>query len=95
MKRKSTQARAATQIRLALKSMGIKARVTSTSASMMTAVDIWIKGWREMSEDARKPIQELARRYEYGTFNGMDDSFSADNVDDSIPQVKFVMISED
>lgn len=83
-------AAAAQSIRKQLKALGIKASVTSErfaggNAVRVATTDIF------PAESAK--ILQLCRQHEYGTFDGMDDSYNYNNVDDSIPQVKYVNYS--
>ena len=73
-------------IRQELKALGIKASVTSKRFSMGNAVDINVK---DAAPETMEVLEKIARKYEYGTFNGMTDGYECDNKNDSIPQVKY------
>ena len=89
---KSIQAQAAAQIRAKLKEAGFKASVTSFSASMCDGVRIYCDEFC-MNPDSKEQISDICMPYQYGHFNGMNDSYEYSSVIDSLPQVKFVQIS--
>lgn len=86
---KSVQAECAKLIRKELKEAFPKTRfsVRSTSASMMTAVDI---DWHDGPTSAE--VNKIVGKYEYGSFNPMEDMYEMTNTRDDIPQVKFVQV---
>lgn len=86
---KSIQAQAASIIRKHIKSHGIAARVTSSSASMMTAVDVDITD--EMPATVRA-VREYVGQFAYGHFDGMTDSYDYSNGREDIPQVKYAHV---
>lgn len=86
------QAQAATAIRKMLKQHGIKARVRSSSASMMTAVDVTIYDELPATFEA---VTAACNRHQYGHFDGMQDLYEYSNRDDTIPQVKFVNVTNE
>ena len=86
----STPAQTAKQIRTILKANfpGVKFSVTSESFSMGDAVRIsWIDGPKTAS------VENLTKGFMYGHFDGSDDSYKMSNVNDSIPQVKYITTS--
>jgi pyocin large subunit-like protein len=88
-KRLSEQARVAKECRQYLKQRDIKASVTSKSFAGGTSVDI------DLIDLSPKLVQELDKyfsKYEYGSFNGMTDSYEYTNSRNDIPQVKYLMI---
>lgn len=89
---KSTQAQAAAQIRKELKKHGIKAKVKSRSASMMTAIDITVYN---QNPAAMHKIDSFCNQFQYGYFNGMEDIYENSNSRDDIPQVKYVHVSNE
>ena len=89
---KSIQAQAAQMIRKELKKHGIKAKVSSKSASMMTAVDITVYN---QTPATMKKIKEFAGQFEYGSFNGMEDIYEYNNSRDDLPQVKYVQVQNE
>lgn len=91
-KQMSTQAQAAKAIRAELKSAfpEVKFTVKSTSFAGGDAVHIdWFDGpvWRQ--------VEKITGKYEYGTFDGMTDSYNYDNRREDIPQVKYVQHRRD
>lgn len=106
-KQLSIPAQAAKQIRQILKKEfpSIKARVTSSSFAGGTAVDIHIGGRCATLDDGftvdkncpnyklRKDVEFFVNKFQRGHFDGMTDSYEYSNVDESIPQVKYVMVS--
>ena len=89
---KSKQAQAATAIRTELKARSIIARVTSTQASMMTAVDVHIKN---PDPDTLKTVKLLCAPYCYGSYDGMTDCYEHSNTKEDLPQVKFMTVEGD
>lgn len=89
----STQAQAAAMIRKHLKAHGIAARVTSESASMMTAVNVRLTG--DPLPATRKAVEEYCKQFQYGHFDGMIDMYEYSNSRDDIPQVKYVSVDTD
>lgn len=84
---RSIQAQTASAIRRELKETfsGTKFQVRSTSASMMTAVDIyWTNG------PSHREVNLVVEKYQYGSFNSMQDMYEYTNRNDDIPQVKYV-----
>ena len=83
MKKLSEQAQAAKLIRKELKQAfpGIKFTVTSKGYSGGDSVSI---GWDNgPTYDA---VCKVVRKYEYGSFDGMTDSYNYDNVRKDVPQ---------
>ena len=87
---KSTQAQAAAMIRKELKKNGISATVKSSSASMMTAVDIHLV---DPMPALTKAVKQFVARFQYGSFDGMQDLYEINSWDDSIPQVKYATVN--
>lgn len=84
---KSSQAQAASAIRKELKANfpGTKFSVTSESFSMGDAVRIsWIDG------QTTDMVDSIVKKYQYGSFNGMEDMYENTNNRDDIPQSKYV-----
>lgn len=86
----SIQAQAASQIRKKFKEAGIKASVSSFSASMCNGVRIYCDD-PEMARSDK--VKEIAMPYQYGYFNAMEDIYEYNNLSSDLPQVKFVQIS--
>ena len=77
-------------IRKTLKQNGIKAKVTSESASMMTAVRVRIE--QDVLPAARAEIKAYCDQFQYGHFDGMVDLYEYTNRRDDLPQVKYVSV---
>ncbi len=86
----STQAQAAKMIRAEMKRNGIKARVTSSSASMMTEVTVRVT---DVMPATRRAIEAFVGQFQYGHFDGMVDMYEHSNTRDDIPQVKFASVN--
>lgn len=88
----TTHAETAKAIRQELKAIfpTVKFSITSESFSMGNAVRIrWEDGCTV------EQVESIAKKYQYGTFNGMEDLYEIDNNNDDIPQVKYVSTSRD
>lgn len=86
----SNQAAAAKAIRQELKAAfpTVKFSVTSESFSMGDAVRVaWIDG------PTTKQVSAITGKYQYGTFNGMEDIYENTNDRSDIPQSKYVTTS--
>lgn len=85
-KRQPTQAAlAARMVRKELKEKfkGVKFSVTSENYSMGSSLDVsWFDG------PTQKEVERIVRKYEMGSFNGMEDIYEYDNKADH-PQVKY------
>lgn len=86
----SEQAKAAKQIRAHLKAHGISATVTSTSASMMTAVRIELTDALPGLQDE---VETYCKQFMYGHFCGSDDSYHYSNTREDLPQATFVTVT--
>lgn len=84
---KTTVAKAAKAIKAELKKAypGVKFSVTSENFSMGNAVRIYYTDGPISSN-----IQKLVSKYQYGSFNGMEDIYEYDNVNKDISQAKYV-----
>lgn len=88
----SEQAQAAKLIRAHLKAQGIKARVTSDSASMTSSVNV------DLSDELHPTVEKVeayCKQYQQGHFDGMDDSYHYSNTRDDLPQARFVFVRND
>jgi hypothetical protein len=90
--KKSPHAAAAQAIRTALKSTGLRCRVTSHCFFMGDAVDVTIFDARP---ELMALVQKLCRRYQEGHFDGMTDCYEYSNTNSDLPQVKFVHVIND
>lgn len=88
----SPQAKTAKAIRKELKASfpQLKVSVTSEAFSMGDAVRVSIL--TEETIETVEKIRELVSKYQYGSFNGMTDSYDYTNCRDDIPQVKWVSV---
>ena len=86
----SPHAAAAAAIREELKKLGVKAKVKSESFAGGDAVDVYLEDVHPERADA---IKTAVKKYQYGEFDGMTDCYNYTNRDDSIPQVKYVNVS--
>lgn len=86
----TTHAATAKAIRQELKSIfpTVKFSVISESFSMGNAVRI---GWEDGATVDQ--VDSIVKKYQYGSFNGMQDLYEIDNNNDGIPQVKYVQTS--
>jgi hypothetical protein len=86
---KSTQAQVAQIIRKWLKAnyKGIKFTVRSDSGSMTTSVSVSMNNVDPKTHDE---ISSYINQFQYGSFDGMTDSYNYDNRREDIPQVRWV-----
>jgi hypothetical protein len=86
------QAKAAKAIKQELKKAfpKVKFSVKSESFSMGDAVRV---NWEDGPTSDR--VNAITAKYQYGTFNGMEDIYENSNDRDDIPQTKFVSLSRD
>lgn len=91
-KTKSVQAQASTMIRKYLKAnfAQYKFQVKSSSASMMTALNVYCEN---INPTHLKQIEEYVALFQYGKFDGMTDSYDYTNCNDDLPQVKYASVS--
>lgn len=62
-----------------------KFRVVSSSYSMGTSVDVhWADG------PTQKEVEKISKKYQYGHFDGMSDTYEMDNKNANLPQAKYV-----
>lgn len=86
---KSVQAQTASMIRKELKTLlsSYKFSVKADSASMMTAVRI---SGIDIPNSIQEQVSQIAKKYQYGHFDGMTDSYEYSNRNKNIPQVTYV-----
>ena len=87
---KSVQARAAAEIKNKLKAAGFNPSVSSFAAAGCNGVRVYLA---EADRAQRDKIDEIAKPYQYGHFNGMEDMYEISNVIEQLPQVMFVSVS--
>ena len=87
---KSTVAQCAAAIRSELKATfpGIKFSVTSESFSMGNAVRI-----SYTDGPTKDAVEEIVAKYQYGSFNSMEDLYESNNVIADLPQAKYITIN--
>jgi hypothetical protein len=86
---RSTAAKAAAMIRKEIKKNGIKARVTCQNYSGGSSINVVMNDELPATYDK---IEEYAKQFQFGHFNGMTDSYEYSNTRDDIPQVTFVFV---
>ena len=86
----SPHAATAAAIRAELKTLGVKAKVKSESFAGGNAVDVYLE---DVHPEKFHSIQTICKKYQYGEFDGMTDCYNYTNRNDSIPQVKYVCVS--
>lgn len=86
---KTTAALTAAAIRKKLKEMGIKASVTSDNFAGGNSVRVHME---DMSPETSEKVRVMARAYQYGHFDGMNDIYEYSNRREDIPQVKYVQV---
>ena len=90
MKTPSSQALAAKAIKQYMKANGIIGRVTSDSFAGGNSVDASVT---DLTPDAYKKLCVFAERYQYGSFNSMEDLYEYSNSRNDIPQAKYVTVN--
>lgn len=68
----------------------VKFSVTSDSFSGGNAVDIQYKDGPTVAQ-----VEKITDKYQYGSFNGMEDIYECDNRIEGLPQAKYVHVSRD
>ena len=90
-KTRTPAAQAATSVRRALKEAGIAAvSVKSRNFAGGNAVNIVLA---DPTPRVHRQAGEIARRHQYGSFDGMEDIYRYDNEDQGVPQAKYVHVS--
>ena len=88
-KQLTTHAKAAAMIRAGLKSAGLRVSVRSESFSGGNAVRVTVF---DAPAAAVELAAQYAKKFQYGEFDGTDDSYRCTNIDDALPQVMFVTV---
>lgn len=88
---KTSAARAAALIRKHLRANGINASVRSRVFSMGSSVDVGVR--QDVLPATMRKIEAYCDQYQYGHFDGMDDSYRMSNCREDIPQAKYVHVS--
>lgn len=91
---KTSAAQAAALIRKEIKAAfpSVKARVVSENYSMGSSVRVYIE---DQPKEIYAAIERIADKYEYGTFDGMTDSYNYDKVNKDLPQAKYVFVKNE
>ena len=89
-KKLSVHAAAARLIRQYMKANGIVGRVNADSYAGGNSVNIYVE---DMPPAAYKALEDYAGQYQYGNFDGMQDLYEYSNVNNDIPQVKYVFVN--
>lgn len=89
-KKVSRQAAAAKMIRQYMKENGISGSVRSKGYSMGSSISVDVQDLNPMQYES---LNSYGRQFEYGSFNGMEDIYEYNNVNDSIPQVSYVFVN--
>lgn len=87
----SSHAEAAKMIRAEMKARGFKGSVRSQSYAGGNSVRVEIQ--QNISPAQLKEFEAFAHRFQYGHFNGMNDSYEYSNRVEGLPQVRFVFVS--
>lgn len=90
MREQSEHAKVAKICKTYLKSIGIQGKARSSSFSMGNSVDIEIE---DQPPEMMKIIHSELDQYQQGHFDGMTDMYEYSNTDNSIPQTKYLQIS--
>lgn len=86
----SPHAATAAAIRAELKTLKVKAKVTSERFSMGNAVTVYLK---DINPAMMEAIKEITSKYQFGTFRAMEDYYDMNNIIQGLPQVKYVHVS--
>lgn len=90
MKQKSTAAQAAASIKSELNAMFPHTKFSVKSEYFAGGSSVRISWEDGPTVDA---VDSVGNKYQYGHFNGMEDMYEMSNVDNNIPQVKYVQTS--
>ena len=88
-KEMSEHAKAAKEVRNLLKANKVEAKVKASAASMTSSLHITLFDSTPWTYNA---VEKEVSKYQYGSFNGMEDLYTNDNTND-LPQVKYVSVS--
>ncbi len=88
---KSQAAQAAAQIRQHIKKNypGLKFTCTSENYAGGSSVNV---RFEDQPKDVYEAIKEVAKKHQYGHFDGMHDIYEYSNSRDDLPQAKFVFV---
>ena len=91
-KQLSNHAAAAAAIRAQLKAAGVKGSVKAESYAGGCSVRVRLA---ECLPATKREVEAFANQYQYGHFDGMDDSYKYSNRRDDLPQVTYVFVDVD
>lgn len=86
----STHAAAAQQVRAWMRANGYVGRATSDSYSMGSSLNVYVT---DLPPDRYAALDQFADQYQYGDFDGMDDSYNYRADRPNLPQVKYVFVN--
>ena len=92
MRKLTNAAQVAKLIKQQAKELGLKVTAKSQNFSMGNSVSVHILSG---TDAAVEQLKKDTVKYEYGTFDGMTDSYHANNVREDIPQTKYLMLNDD
>ena len=87
---KSTQAKASKAIKAELKSTFPTTKFSVTSESFAGGNSVRIS-WTDGPQE--KDVKSITDKYQYGSFNGMEDIYEYNNKNEDLPQAKYVQVS--
>ena len=85
----SRYARAGAMIRRFMREQGIAGRVSGQSYSGGSSIRIYVE---DLQPAVVAQLERYCRQFEYGSFNGMEDIYEYNNVNDDLPQVSYVFV---
>lgn len=89
-KQLSEHAQAAKAIRQIIKGMGLTAKVKAKAASMTSSVSINLLN---ATPEQVEQVKQAVAPFECGSFDVYQDLYQYDNLDNSLPQVKYIFVS--
>jgi len=92
MAKLSQAAQVAKNIKQVAKKYDMKVTASSQYFSMGNSVTVKVLTG---SDDDVKKLKDYAAMYQYGSFDGMTDSYNSNNVRDDIPQTKYLSIDDE
>ncbi len=90
MKTRSAQCAAAVRAELKKAFPDLKFRCTSQNFAGGNAVRV---EYEDQTSETHKAVEKLLAKYEYGSFNGMEDLYEYSNVRNDLPQVKYLHVT--
>lgn len=84
-KEMTEHAKAAKEVRALLKANNIAGKVRASSSKLVIVLE-------DVSPWTYDAVVKGVSKYQYGSFNGMEDLYTNDNYNASIPQVRFIFV---